>query len=468
MKKLYYLIVIVAILGLVLTGCSLLSNVGQVPATEQSGVTYLMKSDVDNPYKIDLLAGQIDDIGDVLVWNDAENLYVKFVYEGSECGFLEVHLQVDKDSFSQDILNKKGNPIPGQFENSYDVGCFTEKLFTYDLAAEGFECGDVLKIAAHAVVPSGEVNADSLDGPAYATNVFNVTPGTGSVRDPSTTLGAPDSEYNVANFYSLGFEGCIELEFEDFVGGTLTVYEVTWQHPTNFTKYPLESADISVSADGANWTYLGKADNSGQSSSNLPIPNVFTLEECIKYVRICDTTDSSLFGSGANAFDLDAIEAEYYCEKETAWGAGTRFVDKGNWATYFTYDLQGVKVGLIPCPYNYPDPSNPPPGEVFVIFCNLLGTGYNFEMIVSMIDVEPLTEYDIHLSVTESGGWSANKVGTLRSDGSGNAIFYMNDSLTPGSHTLGVVITLKGSGADIYETLGVHPPYLGDPIMIFY
>jgi len=42
MKKLIYLIVLTLILGLVLTGC-LLSNVGQVPATEQSGITYLTK-----------------------------------------------------------------------------------------------------------------------------------------------------------------------------------------------------------------------------------------------------------------------------------------------------------------------------------------------------------------------------------------------------------------------------------------
>ena len=43
MKKLIYLIVLALILGLVLTGC-LLSNVGQVPATEQSGITYLTKN----------------------------------------------------------------------------------------------------------------------------------------------------------------------------------------------------------------------------------------------------------------------------------------------------------------------------------------------------------------------------------------------------------------------------------------
>ena len=42
MKKLSYLIVLTLILGLVLTGC-LLSNVGQIPTNEQSGVSYLTK-----------------------------------------------------------------------------------------------------------------------------------------------------------------------------------------------------------------------------------------------------------------------------------------------------------------------------------------------------------------------------------------------------------------------------------------
>ena len=43
MKKLIYLIVLIVILSLVLTGC-FLSNVGQIPTTEQSGISYLTKS----------------------------------------------------------------------------------------------------------------------------------------------------------------------------------------------------------------------------------------------------------------------------------------------------------------------------------------------------------------------------------------------------------------------------------------
>ena len=55
MKKLSYLIVLVLILGLVLTGCSLLSNVGQVPASEQSGASNLTKGGVPPPPSVDLV-----------------------------------------------------------------------------------------------------------------------------------------------------------------------------------------------------------------------------------------------------------------------------------------------------------------------------------------------------------------------------------------------------------------------------
>ena len=43
MKKLSCLIVLVLILGLALAGCTFLSNIGQAPATDQSGITYLTK-----------------------------------------------------------------------------------------------------------------------------------------------------------------------------------------------------------------------------------------------------------------------------------------------------------------------------------------------------------------------------------------------------------------------------------------
>jgi hypothetical protein len=56
MKKLIYLIALALILGLVLSGC-LLSNVGQVPATEQNGVNYVTKSPSMNYGDVTLTGG---------------------------------------------------------------------------------------------------------------------------------------------------------------------------------------------------------------------------------------------------------------------------------------------------------------------------------------------------------------------------------------------------------------------------
>ena len=53
MKKFIYLIIIVLIFSLVLAGCSLLSNVGQVPSSEQSGISTITKSNGIVPIVID-------------------------------------------------------------------------------------------------------------------------------------------------------------------------------------------------------------------------------------------------------------------------------------------------------------------------------------------------------------------------------------------------------------------------------
>ena len=53
MKKLYYLIILTVILGLVLTGC-FLSNVGQVPTNEQSGITYSMRGGPTEEVAVDI------------------------------------------------------------------------------------------------------------------------------------------------------------------------------------------------------------------------------------------------------------------------------------------------------------------------------------------------------------------------------------------------------------------------------
>jgi len=88
MKKLSYLIALTLILGLVLTGC-LLSNVGQVPATEQSGISTIVKSNGSGPIiknygNVPLSggfqAGHFSEVWDLL---HACNMVISFTYDAN-------------------------------------------------------------------------------------------------------------------------------------------------------------------------------------------------------------------------------------------------------------------------------------------------------------------------------------------------------------------------------------------------
>lgn len=280
---------------------------------------------------VDLCAGQHDDVGDVLVWDDGSNLYVKYLVTEPDTCLTETHLHV-ATSLGDIPQTKKNNPIPGQFDYNEEHDCVTE--YTYQIPLDSL-CGD-LYIAAHAVV---QIPSDgrTVCASAAIESGQGLTKGGGSVSpdrsNPDNATGPSDSPYPQQNFLSLGFGGYIILSFPSFVGGSLTAYEITWG------SYPPETADVYVSRDGATWTLLGTADNSNNMGTNNPHPSTFLLGACIEQVKIVDTTDSSPHANTADAFDLDAVCAEYACAEETAWGDGcygATFNEK-NWATYFTY-----------------------------------------------------------------------------------------------------------------------------------
>jgi len=122
------------------------------------------------------------------------------------------------------------------------------------------------------------------------------------------------------------------------------------------------------------------------------------------------------------------------------------------------------KVVLVPCPINYPGP-NFPPGGGFVIFNNPKGADHNLEVTVSLKGVTPSTEYDIYLFIDQGG--TGEKIGTLKTNPKGNANFHINGLLEEGTHVLAIDITLKGSGADVYETSGIHDVPMEGPSMTF-
>lgn len=60
-----------------------------------------------DPYSVDLLAGQDEDVGDVLVWNDGTSLHVTYVITASDWEITATHLYVGK--------NPPPTSAPGQF-----------------------------------------------------------------------------------------------------------------------------------------------------------------------------------------------------------------------------------------------------------------------------------------------------------------------------------------------------------------
>jgi len=172
MKKLSYLIVLTLILGLVLTGC-FLSNVGQVPTTER-------KPNVGGTFPSGtLVTGKNIDVGTVNVWNDADNLYVKYVITDQDWCLTETHLQV-ATSLAGIPKTKKGNPIPSQFEENDEHDCVTEVLYTYNLVEKEWSDDTEFFIAAYAVVFNEKIEtawADGLDfdGKNWATYfIYNI------------------------------------------------------------------------------------------------------------------------------------------------------------------------------------------------------------------------------------------------------------------------------------------------------
>ncbi len=119
---------------------------------------------------------QEDAAGFVRVWNDAENIYVRYWMRAGHC-LLESHLHLATDL--DDIPQGPGGAIPGQFEyqTKHDP-CVTNFVYTIpltDIGDEGVGARDTVFIAAQAVVrlPDGTVetawgvNCGNLDAQQF-------------------------------------------------------------------------------------------------------------------------------------------------------------------------------------------------------------------------------------------------------------------------------------------------------------
>lgn len=118
--------------------------------------------------------------------------------------------------------------------------------------------------------------------------------------DPTNALGVPDGD-----FVSLGYGGTLIVGFNQNMSGNLllTVQEVTGG------SYPLETADVWVSTEPSGpWTYVGEATNDNGEGDEA---SSFVVNQCYQYVRLVDTTDSTLHSNSSDGFDVDAFTAEF-------------------------------------------------------------------------------------------------------------------------------------------------------------
>lgn len=109
----------------------------------------VMAHTADNPFVTDLIAGQHIDAGDIKVWNDEENLYVK--YETANGWKLtETHLEVEVTL--EDIAQTKSGSVKvGKFDYKSEHDPAVEE-YTYQIPLDGWYPGLDLYLAAHAVV----------------------------------------------------------------------------------------------------------------------------------------------------------------------------------------------------------------------------------------------------------------------------------------------------------------------------
>ena len=350
MKKLYYLIVLTLILSLVLTGC-FLSNVGQVPTTGQSGITYLTKGETS---VIPLLAGQDILVGTVSVWDDSVNLYVKYETTGGWV-MTETHLAVVTE-FADFHTNKPGNPMVGHFPYG-DENIFTNTWEqTIELSVIPAVIGQELFIAAHAVVLNETATGlgDNLvvnggfelpivsgwavfadDYPGLEWTVEPTNPPWESDTHPGQkegleiqSLWTPHSEdqyaeldaYDPVRIYqdllTTSTNGSYTLTYawSPRPGVPVNEIEVRW----NGTPIATHSADGS---SGLNWTV--------ETYTGL-VPNEIGTTR-LEFVETGPDDQLGMF--------LDSVSVVQE-DTESAWADGEeRFTEKGNWATYFAYTV---------------------------------------------------------------------------------------------------------------------------------
>jgi hypothetical protein len=343
------------------------------------------------PIEIDLLAGQDIDVGDVSVWNDCDNLYVKYETTG-DWEITGTHLYVGKNSCPPPTT------APGQFPYDDDDATSvsdTEVLYTIPLAGiDGYHmqlnkqgkptgvmiadgspgvepCTDVC-IAAQAeviretateLVQNGSFEYPEINNPPY--NWDAIPSGATGLEwtvdwyDPSftwsTTAPSPALLEVREQKLATAYDGDQFVELDTAYGSPprgsepasvtisqsiaacpsgLYTLRYAWapraDHADNQVEVMWNGSSLAThSADGTGGTSW-----TGEEHAYLagPSSGPFTL-------AFRETGTAEGLGMYLDAVSVVCIQ------EETAWGDGTVIREGKNWATYFEYHVQQMPTG---------------------------------------------------------------------------------------------------------------------------
>ena len=348
-KKILRLIVVILMLAL-------------VPATAFAHTA-------EDPFVTDLVSGggnvaTATDIGDVSVWNDGFNLYVEYVVTDEAWCLTKTHFEIATSP--EDIPQKKGNPIPGQFSYASEHDCVAGVTYTIPIS---WDPETELLIASHGVAQTGGTNGLGATLPDQVT--INITfPGLG-FGDPSyfdvtvsggTILDGMYDSYCVDtdNGYIIDTTADVYSSYEPLLPGLI-------EKPENLdlVNWIINQAFVGqVSGCGGNYTWGDVQwaiwqlleDDPPASHSSLGDWSLCRAQEILN----ASLTNGEGFVPGCGEFmgvilvpinlnnwqpQLVIIWVEVPCvESETAWGGDyfwtpLEFPGK-NWAIYFAYTVQ--------------------------------------------------------------------------------------------------------------------------------
>ncbi len=306
-----------------------------------------------DPFVTDLIADGGDpsteiDAGDLLVWNDEENLYVKYSANVSEGWYIvETHLHVA--SAASVVPQKNGNPSPGKFDYKTEHDPAVED-YTYTIPLGDLEVGDDVVIAAHAEVI--QVKTISFVTDYGFTGVDNTTGF--STSDSTNNLGKSglsllDGFGQVTASADLSHRGTRGLGVSggepDEIDGSENI-TITFDEPVYLMSYELRSLFV---IDQPEVEYAEVLIYNG--ATLVATDNVAGVEALGSGDGdvIVDRTDSPILADKL-VFQVNeayrALQNEYavaaltvQVDEETAWGDGADFSGR-NWAMYVCYTIQ--------------------------------------------------------------------------------------------------------------------------------